>query len=412
MEGPPTIPLAWSKTESPVLVPTLAAATGLCAFLFVMALRIPELAVGAFFPLLVSGTALYFRAGRRRGGRLQFLPNGALQLNRGLRWIFLARDEVTAVRDAGPGTLRLDTRSGRAIRLGLLRDQPAEHTLVLERLLAHLELQSGQRAASMAMRPFLGAFTCTLLAFVALEMALAFALLLVIIAHLMTVEMHIGFLAMALAALPLVLAPYVGRRLAHSRITVGDDGVLLERSVFRQVLTYRELASVDLVDASGIRLVPRFGPERTLFAYGHAQAELAEIVRRIRVQIARYAANAEPTADALARGDRSMADWRHALGQLARGGGSYRAETMAPDVLERVVADAAAPLDRRVGAALALREVDPTAITRFRLAAEGSAEPRVRFALEAAAAEYLDEVVLDSATRPAHAHSGVRGSRE
>ncbi len=398
MRSPPTISLAWNVVDSPVLVPTLGVITGLCAVLFVLGLRVPALAVTAFFPLLVSGTALYFRAGRRRGGVLYVLPGGGLQLSRGLRHIVLTREEITAVRDAGPGTLRLDTRSGRTIRLGLADDEPVEHARLLDWLLRHLQLQSGERAASMAMRPMIGAFTCTLMAFVGLEFALGFALLLVVIAHLMSVEMHIGFLAMALAILPLVLAPHVGRRLAHSRITVGDDGVLLERSVFRQLLTYRELASVDLVDSSGIRLVPRFGPPRILFAYGHAQAELAEIVRRIRVQIARYSENAEPTADALARGDRTMADWRRALGQLARGGGSYRAETMSPEVLQRIVADAAAPLDRRVGAALALREVDPSAAPRVRLAAEGSAEPRIRLALEAVSAAELDEATLDAAT--------------
>ncbi len=403
MEGPPTIPLAWSKTDSPVLVPALAAMTGLFAFLFVMALRIPELAVGAFFPLLVSGTALYFRAGRRHGGLLHLLPNGALQLQRGLRRIFLARDEVTAVRDGGPGTLRLDTRSGRAIRLGLLREQPAAQAEVLQRLQAHLELQSGQRAASMTMRPFLGAFTCTLLSFIGLYATLASAVLLVVVAHLMRNETHIGVLVMGVVLSSFVLAPYCGRLLAHARITVGEDGVLLERFVSRQLLPYRDLASVELVEGSAVRIVPRHGAPRTMAAYGHAQAELAEIVRRIRVQIARSSENAEPTADALARGDRSMADWRRAIGQLARGGGSYRAETLAPEVLQRIVLDAAAPLDRRVGAALALREVDPSAAPRVRLAAEGSAEPRVRLALEAVAAVELDEAALDAATRSVRA---------
>jgi hypothetical protein len=396
MIHPPTIRLAWSQQASPVLVPVLWCTVAVTGLLFLLGLLLTmsehsgTLAVAMFGPLLISGTLLYFRAGRRRAGRLELHPAGALALQRGLRRLWFPRDEVTAVLRAGPRVLRLDMRSGAQFRLGLESETGPDGTPLAEQLRAHLGLGSGGRALTVALRPMVGAFTSGLLAFLLLEMAAGFVSVLVGL-----------YPALVMSFIPLVLAPSCGRKMALSRLTVGEDGVLLERFVSRRVLRYGDVAGAEVVSGHGIRLVERSGREQIHFAFGQGATELSELVRQIRVQSARYAANAEPTGDALARGDRTIAEWRRALGQLALAGGGFRQVTMAPEVLHRIVVDAAAPLDRRVGAALALLTVDPTAAPRIRLAAEGSAEARVRLALEATVGDdgQLDEHALDRATR-------------
>ncbi len=396
-----------------MLVPVLWCTVALTGMLFVLGLVVSfatahgALAVAMFGPLLVSATLLYFRAGRRRSGRLELHPGGALELQRGFRRRWFAREEVTAVLRAGPRVLRLDMRSGAQLRLGLESETGPDGTPVVEQLRAHLALGSGGRALTVALRPMVGAFTSGLLVFLVLEMAAGLASVFVRLAHLRGPAFlaAAGIYTLMIAVLiPFVLAPSLGRKMAFSRLTVGEDGVLLERFVSRRLLRYGDIAGAEMVSGYGIRLIERNGRDQVHFAFGQGATELTDVVAHIRVQIARYVANVEPTGDALARGDRSIAEWRRALGQLAHGVGGFRQATVAPEVLHRIVVDAAAPLDRRVGAALALLTVDPAAGARIRLAAEGSAEARVRLALEATVGageddEPLDEHALDRATR-------------
>lgn len=410
----PAIRLAWSEKASPVLVPVLWFTVAVTGMLFLLGVLVSVtthsgvLAVAMFAPLLVSGTLLFFRAGRRRAGRLVLHPAGALELHRGLTRLWIPRDEVTAVLRAGTRVLRVDMRSGAQFRLGLESETGPEGAPVAEQLRTHLALGSGGRALTVALRPMVGAFTSGLLAFLLLELVAGLGVAVVELARLPVHAMAArAFVVLVALIVPFLLAPYCGRKMAFSRLTVGEDGVLVERFLFRRLLRYPELAHAELVRGYGIRLVERRGRDRIHFAFGQGETELADVVAQIRVQIARYAANAEPTGDVLARGDRTIAEWRRALGQLARAGGGFRQVTLAPEVLHRIVVDAAAPIDRRVGAALALREVDPAAGPRTRLAAAGSAELRVRLALEATVGhggnggddEPLDEHALDRATR-------------
>jgi hypothetical protein len=397
MTDPRTVRLAWSQEASPLLVPALLLVVMVSTFCVLLGLLFTsDLAVGALFPLVLGLVSLFLRGGRRRaGGSLELGADGSLRLRRGRRSLVLARDEITSVLRARPLTLRLDTRHGRQLRLGLESEVDTDGASVLEHLRAHLALGSGQRALSMALRPLVGAFTWSLIVAVGLEMALVVAggagarLFPHAPAEIATLFLVLGLF------LPFVLAPYCARKLAFARLTVGEDGVLLERFASRRLLGYRQLASVQLVGGVGLRLIEHDGAQH--HARGYGGSELAEVMAHIRLQIARYAENAGTAGDALARGDRTLADWRRALGQLARGGGGFREQTMTPEVLHRIVVDAAAPLERRVGAALALREVDPAAGPRVRLAAEGSVEARARLALEAAAEDQLDDGRLEAA---------------
>ena len=73
--------------------------------------------------------------------------------------------------------------------------------------------------------------------------------------------------------------------------------------------------------------------------------------------------------------------------------GGFRDAALGSSDLEQVLADPRAPLGRRIGAALALRE-DATGLARVRVAASTAADPRVRVALENAGADDLDEQEL------------------
>jgi hypothetical protein len=85
----------------------------------------------------------------------------------------------------------------------------------------------------------------------------------------------------------------------------------------------------------------------------------------------------------LDRGGRSLAAWRAALVDLARAGSSYRVAGLSPDDLAAVVGSPEAAVDRRIGAAIALRASGhPGAGERIRIAAERCASARVRAALQ------------------------------
>jgi hypothetical protein len=78
---------------------------------------------------------------------------------------------------------------------------------------------------------------------------------------------------------------------------------------------------------------------------------------------------------------------------------AYRGVHLARPTLEQVLEDPAAPAERRIGAALALRALDATYATRVRVAAESCANELLRIALEKVADDDVDVDVVDDASR-------------
>lgn len=116
-----------------------------------------------------------------------------------------------------------------------------------------------------------------------------------------------------------------------------------------------------------------------------------------RIDEGRAAAAVEdvPTLDLLARKQRSMDEWRTAMGALGLGCRGFRAPALSDDDLNETLLDPRAPLDRRIGAAFALRSRNGNARTWIRVAAATSAEPRVGIALDAAADVEIDDRAIE-----------------
>ena len=98
-------------------------------------------------------------------------------------------------------------------------------------------------------------------------------------------------------------------------------------------------------------------------------------------------------ASLVARGGREVDEWMKALAAIANPATSYRAAAVPVDSFWRVLEDPAAEPTARVGAAMALRDkLDDDARARIRVAAENSAHPKVRIALDALAADRDEEL--------------------
>jgi hypothetical protein len=105
-------------------------------------------------------------------------------------------------------------------------------------------------------------------------------------------------------------------------------------------------------------------------------------------------------ATIVARGTRSLEEWKKALATLESADAGYRQAALREEDLWRVVEDPRASEDARAAAALLLRKgLDEPGKARVRVAAEATASPKLRVALEAsisdddaAALAALDEV--------------------
>ena len=128
---------------------------------------------------------------------------------------------------------------------------------------------------------------------------------------------------------------------------------------------------------------------------GQPTSEQSAFIERLTDAWEAYRAGIAPDAlGLLARAGRGTLDWVRGLRALGEGQGGYRGIGLTPDHLWRIAEDASAPRESRVGAALALRStLDDEGRRRLRVAAESSASPKVRVALEATADEVDDEAV-------------------
>jgi hypothetical protein len=257
-------------------------------------------------------------------------------------------------------------------------------------VLSELGLTLDQRALDASLRGVLGGFTRGLLAFMITWLAAAFVM----------APLH--FFA-ALTIVPPVLAiamtALVVKRL-RPHVVVGLDGIRRAGVLRPRFVPYSAIRSVRVLafdpnQAPGEQIViDAEGGPLVLPLVAQPRAKVDALVARIRDGRARYEQESARALESLERAGRPVAEWLAALRKLAAGGG-FRDAALDRSDLERVVADPKVPLERRVGAALALRD-DPQARVSVRVAADQAADPRVRVALEAACDEDLDEERLEA----------------
>jgi hypothetical protein len=180
-----------------------------------------------------------------------------------------------------------------------------------------------------------------------------------------------------------------------TKVVVGVDGVLVSWLWRKQFIPMAEIVAVS-ADGSNRILLERSGGRREIIAVGSHKArggvhtERRDLVlARIREawQSHRSRKTGADVATIVARGERTLDDWKRALATLESGDAGYRQAALREEDLWRLVEDPRAGEDARAAAALLLRKgLDEPGRARVRVAAEATASPKLRIAFEAATA--------------------------
>ncbi len=197
---------------------------------------------------------------------------------------------------------------------------------------------------------------------------------------------------------------FVVARFGFPRVTIGTDGVRILGGFLPRFLPYEEIAGVELVPPvyqhgkPSLRILRRKGSPVALPTIAAPRDRVEGLARRIDEAARAHSASGARGLDALARAGRAADEWRADLQRLALAPPTFRDQALGIEDYERVLVDAASAPDRRVGAALALRALDPDrGPARIRVAASASADNALRAALEAAAEGEIDDALLDRA---------------
>lgn len=201
----------------------------------------------------------------------------------------------------------------------------------------------------------------------------------------------------SIAALGLILVCVGGAALAQlisgAQVTVGTDGVRVERGPWRRFVSYEHLSTVRR-EGNGIQLLVDDGSKVFVLVVGPDVCDA--LIERI--TLARMASKGHGAAlawvEALDRNGRPFEVWRAALQKLAQAGPSYRSSAPTREGLLQVLEDAKSSVERRLAAALALsKDSTPEVKERIRVAAESTALEPVRVALAHIAQDAEDETV-------------------
>lgn len=202
-------------------------------------------------------------------------------------------------------------------------------------------------------------------------------------------------------AAPLAVAiAWLGAR-GTRRLFFGADGVVVERRFSKRFVPYRDIARIEsrttLIGTRALALRLTDGQSVSLGTIGEQRAALVQALLEEGLRMVERGEAAGASAAALALASEDVGSWRDALrGATAKIG--YRGAALDVERLWSIARNPAAEAAQRIAAALALR-AEPAGIARIRVAAEVSAEPEVKRALEALAAEALDERKIERALR-------------
>ncbi len=266
----------------------------------------------------------------------------------------------------------------------------------VDRVLDHARVAPDQRALAMPLRRTLGAFTIGLLSWMTTFVLTLFG----------SIALAGGWGTLLAIMLATLTSMAVVARFGNPRIVVGTDGVRIKGTLFQRFVPFAELAQVLHYGSDALRIVRRDGTSFVIPLVALGRAHVDAVVRRIaRAQEAAAKAGARGV-DALARRERSIAEWSEDLARIAVAPAGFRDNALSREDFERVLADPNAPADQRLGAAIALRAADAEAArVRVRVAADATADDDLRRALLAAAEDEIDEAALERVT-PARRRTG------
>ena len=184
-----------------------------------------------------------------------------------------------------------------------------------------------------------------------------------------------------------------------AKLTVGADGIAVDRPLRHRFVPFGRLASVAL-SPSAVDLVLTDGSRVRARASTLTDVQQGDLRARIDAALAAFHCGlgvALPLAR-LDREGRPLAAWRAALQAIPEHDGTYRDALPTRAQLFEVLESAASPAERRLGAALSLSASNEAAASaRIRVAAEACANPRVRVALARVADGGIDDAAIDEA---------------
>ncbi|WP_437764529.1 hypothetical protein WME77_42325 [Sorangium sp. So ce764] len=196
------------------------------------------------------------------------------------------------------------------------------------------------------------------------------------------------------------VAAWLWSKVTPSWVHIGTDGVMVKSAFRRRFLPHRAIVQVTLTHGGVggayhfVKIGLRHGESITVPAASPAEA--TALIERI--QAAQAAVAMQDRArllEVIARNGRPLAEWKKALGSLVARTGYRTAGNDLEEVL-RIVEDGSAPPEQRVAAALAARpHGGEAAEKRIRVAAEASAEPKLRLALEKVSAGEDEDDLLE-----------------
>jgi hypothetical protein len=218
----------------------------------------------------------------------------------------------------------------------------------------------------------------------------------------------------------LALLTYIfGLVLSPTRVRIGVDGVLAkwvntERFIpFSRVTEVRKYSHESAGKTYlGVELALEDGTaERILCGQeGWTKTEQDEMFERIREAYELHqSSGGDLPPEVLVRGDRNAREWVNALRAIGSGASAdMRTAPVHPDALIRIVEDARAPAELRVGAAVAAIAGGADARERVRIAAETTASEKLRVALETVARSEDDEEAIAEALEGLEAERATR----
>ncbi len=216
-------------------------------------------------------------------------------------------------------------------------------------------------------------------------------------------------LARAIGPLSLLVAMVAGVALAGAvifafgrpQMVIAADGIRVEGGIQRGFGPYEEVVRVSRAERGhlGVEIITSSRGPVVLHPRSRSAADVDEVVSRIQAHLDAFRARDAGHVPGLERRGRSVAVWRADLAQAAAGHTTFREASLATDDLARALADPGAPIEQRVGAALALREVDAAYQEKIHAAIEATADPRVRVALVPTLEPEVDDDAVDAALR-------------
>ncbi len=197
-----------------------------------------------------------------------------------------------------------------------------------------------------------------------------------------------SLLGLVLLLLPLGLVWRFAQYVTPARCDIGSDGVLTRHLGTRRFVRIADIRSV-VREPRGVRLVLATNPDPPVLPAavpGDRRVGLRDAIAwRIEAELAKRAGDDGTDRYAtLARANRPVKQWRAEVARQERQAGSgYRTIDFETEELVRVVENAGAPLERRLGAAFVLggRSIAGGELARVRVAADAVADPEVRVAL-------------------------------